>query len=413
MANEQMTFIRYLPEFIQSLRPQKDEIISEKLSKHFDWINELFLASTQYQENRKKINYNQINSQKWRTNNLNIVNSILLMLNGLDNSLYNEIEQKILNIEIKDINNMRKIIEILHEKTCESFNAPSVLNLYINLLHKIISNGIWYYKIGDKITDYICPRIVAVSIAQKNYLEMLDTFLSIIDNFNKTNDDVSYFKVKNQKFIGNMLYVGKLYNKRIISTELINIICDNIITKVESNIKNVDLIEYLLHMLEILEEYPNIDNVISRLNSLSDKLSSRIKYLVLNFVESYNKKEMKEEINNTNLLTKKKILEQNLVDSYNNLVMEYIINESIDDFMNALKNKIEGDLILAILRKYNPKCETKLLQLVNKLVVKNVINSVIINEKIKLYNENGILEDIAEECPIIYKFTEKLKNEIN
>ena len=166
-------------------------------------------------------------------------------------------------------------------------------------------------------------------------------------------------------------------------------------------------------MLEILEEYPNIDNVISRLNSLSDKLSSRIKYLVLNFVESYNKKEMKEEINNTNLLTKKKILEENLVDSYNNLVMEYIINESIDDFMNALKNKIEGDLILAILRKYNPKCETKLLQLVNKLVVKNVINSVIINEKIKLYNENGILEDIAEECPIIYKFTEKLKNEIN
>jgi hypothetical protein len=413
MANKQTTFIRYLPEFIQSLRPQKDEIISEKLSKHFDWINELFLASTQYQENRKKINYNQINSQKWRTNNLNIVNSILLMLNGLDNTLYNEIEQKILNIEIKDINNMRKIIEILHEKTCESFNAPSVLNLYINLLHKIISNGIWYYKIGDKITDYICPRIVAVSIAQKNYLEMLDTFLSIIDNFNKTNDDVSYFKVKNQKFIGNMLYIGKLYNKRIISTELINIICDNIINKVESDIKNVDLIEYLLHMLEILEEYPNIDNVISQLNELSDKLSSRIKYLVLNFVESYNKKDMKEDIINNNLLTKNKILEQNLVDSYNNLVIEYIINESIDDFMNALKNKVEGELILAILRKYNPKCETKLLELISKLIEKKVLNRIIINEKIKLYNENGTLEDIAEECPIIYKFTEKLKNEIN
>jgi hypothetical protein len=413
MATKQELFVRYSSEFIQSLRPHKDEIISEKLSKHFDWINELFLASTQYQENRKKINYNQINSQKWRTNNLNIVNSILLMLNGLDNSLYNEIEQKILNIEIKDINNMRKIIEILHEKTCESFNAPSVLNLYINLLHKIISNGIWYYKIGDKITDYICPRIVAVSIAQKNYLEMLDTFLSIIDNFNKTNDDVSYFKVKNQKFIGNMLYIGKLYNKRIISTELINIICDNIINKVESDIKNVDLIEYLLHMLEILEEYPNIDNVISQLNELSDKLSSRIKYLVLNFVESYNKKDMKEDIINNNLLTKNKILEQNLVDSYNNLVIEYIINESIDDFMNALKNKVEGELILAILRKYNPKCETKLLELISKLIEKKVLNRIIINEKIKLYNENGTLEDIAEECPIIYKFTEKLKNEIN
>ena len=35
-------FIRYTNEFIQSLRPDKDEVISEKLSKHFDVINELF-----------------------------------------------------------------------------------------------------------------------------------------------------------------------------------------------------------------------------------------------------------------------------------------------------------------------------------------------------------------------------------
>jgi hypothetical protein len=104
----------------------------------------------------------------------------------------------------------------LHEKTTESFNAHIVLDLYITLLNKIIKDGLWYYKIGDKITDYICPRVVAVTIAQKNYLEMLDTFLAIIDNFNKTNDDISYFKVKNNKFIGNMLFIGKLYNKKII-----------------------------------------------------------------------------------------------------------------------------------------------------------------------------------------------------
>jgi hypothetical protein len=70
-------FIRYSSDYILSLRPNKDEIISEKLSKHFDWINELFLESTQYQENRKKINYNQINSQKWRTINTNIIKNII------------------------------------------------------------------------------------------------------------------------------------------------------------------------------------------------------------------------------------------------------------------------------------------------------------------------------------------------
>ena len=119
--------IRYSSEYVLSLRPSKDQIISEKLSKHFDWINELFLESTQYQDNRKKINYNQINSQKWRSINNNIVNSVLLLLNSLDFSLYNEIETKICNISIKDINNMRKIIEILHEKSCESYNSHNIL----------------------------------------------------------------------------------------------------------------------------------------------------------------------------------------------------------------------------------------------------------------------------------------------
>ena len=31
------------------------------------------------------------------------------------------------------------------------------------------------------------------------------------------------------------------------------------------------------------------------------------------------------------------------------------------------------------------------------------------NEKIDLYTSNGELDDIAEECPIIYKFIEKMK----
>ena len=403
-------FIRYTPEFIQSLRPNKDAIISEKLSKHFDWINELFLESTQYQDNRKKINYNQINSQKWRSNNINIVNTIMLMLNGMDNKLYKEIETKLLGIEIKDINNMRKIIEILHEKTCESFNSPSVLNLYINLLYQIINNGIWYYKIGDKITDYICPRIVSVSIAQKNYLEMLDTFLAIIDNFNKTNDDVSYFKVKNQKFIGNMLYIGKLYNKKIISTEIINGICNDVITKINEDIKNIDLVEYLIEMLTILEDYPNMEKITNDLNELQPKLTSRIKYLVLNFIDSCRtNNEMRDRKEQEIEDNKKEMILRNSVETYNNLIMEYMINNSMDDFLNAIKKNVNGEIILAFLRKYNPRCEDKLILLLNKLLEKKIINKSVIHEKIGLYETNGELEDIMEECPIITKFVEKLK----
>jgi len=406
-------FVRYDSEFIQLQRPNKNAIISEKLSKHFDWINELFLQSTQYQDNRKKINYNQVNSQKWRNNNINIVNSILLMLNGIDKSLYDEIENKIVSIEIKDINNMRKIIEILHEKSCESYNSNTVLELYINILSRIINNGIWYYKIGDKITDYICPRIVAVSIAQKNYLEMLDTFLSIISNFNKTNDEISYFKVKNQKFIGNMLFISKLYNKKIISIEIINTICNDIITKINTDIANVDLVEYLIQLLSNIENYPNMDKVTNELSDIVNKVSSRIKYLLINFIESQSKKKV-DIIENQNAVSKQIIDNSN--DSYNNLIMEYLINydennvnQLVQDFINSLKNKVDGELVLTILKKYSPRCEDKLITFLNKLLEKKVVNQEEINNKIKLYKDNGDLDDIAEECPIIYKFVEKLE----
>jgi hypothetical protein len=394
-------FIRYSSEFVQSFRPGVDEVISEKLSKHFDMINELFLESTQYQDNRKKINYNQINSQKWRSINNNIVNSILLLLNGIDISLYNEIESKIVCIDIKDLNNMRKIIEILHEKSCESYNSHSVLNLYIKLLTKLINEGKWYYKIGDKITDYICPRIVAVSIAQKNYLEMLDTFLAIIDNYNKTQDEISYFKVKNQKFIGNMLYIGKLYNNNIISTELINIICNDIITKVKKDIKNADLLEFLIELLKIIEEYPNLNTVKQELDGLKDTVPTRIKFLIINYIESNTVK---------NVVQQKIVVEvKKTNDTYTNLIVEYLINNSYEDYFNALKEKVDGEFVIGLLRKYNPKCEDKLLLLVIEMMSRKKITQQYIIDKLNEYEKKGDLEDIIEECPIITKFIKKLK----
>jgi len=398
-------FIRYTNEFVQSLRPGVDEIISEKLSKHFDMINELFLESTQYQDNRKKINYNQINSQKWRSINNNIVNSILLLLNGIDNSLYNDVESKLMCIEIKDLNNMRKIIEILHEKSCESYDSHGILNLYMKLLTKLIVEGKWYYKIGDKITDYICPRIVAVSIAQKNYLEMLDTFLAIIDNFNKTQDEVSYFKVKNQKFIGNMLYIAKLYNNNIISTELINTICNDIITKVKKDVKNIDLIDYLIELLNIIENYPNMNSIVIELDKLKNLVSTRIKYLIINFIDKINSNTIDKNTNKSEVIIEVKKTN----DTYPNLIVEYLINNSFEDYFLALKDKVNGEFILGLLRKYSPKCEDKLLLLTTEMITRKKITPQYIIDKLNEYEKNGELDDIIEECPIITKFIEKLK----
>jgi hypothetical protein len=325
------------------------------------------------------------------------------MLNSIDSSLYNETEKKIISMEIKDINNMRKIIEIIHEKSCESFNSQQVLNLYTNLLTKVIESGKWYYKIGDKITYYICPRIVAVSLAQKNYLEMLDTFLAIIENFNKTKDEVSYFKVKNQKFIGNMLYIAKLYNNHIISIEIINKICTDIITKVKEDIVNCDLIEYLLNLLQMIDDYPNLENIIKDLNEIKDILPSRIKFFVMNYIDDRNKVKLAEENKAKEVI---KFVKSN--ETYSNLIMEYIINGSKDDLLNSLKSTVDGEFVQAVLIKYGPNYEDKLLKIVNIVLDNKIITKEYIKEKIELYRENGVVEDIAEECPIVRKFIDKI-----
>ena len=55
-------------------------------------------------------------------------------------------------------------------------------------------------------------------------------------------------------------------------------------------------------------------------------------------------------------------------ETYNNLIMEYLINYSetnvnplITDFINSLKKNVDGELVLTVLRKYNPRCEDKLI----------------------------------------------------
>ena len=89
--------------------------------------------------------------------------------------------------------------------------------------------------------------------------------------------------------------------------------------------------------------------------------------------------------------------------------MEYIINESFTDFLESIKEKVEGDLILSILRKYNPICHDKLIKFVELILKHNIITQKEINKKIAMYEENRELDDIMEECPIVTKFISKIQ----
>jgi hypothetical protein len=164
-------------------------------------------------------------------------------------------------------------------------------------------------------------------------------------------------------------------------------------------------------MLNILEEYPNMQEIINKFTEIQPKLVGRIKYLLLNFIDSWKtKNEMKEKKEQEIEDNKKEMILRNSIETYNNLVMEYMINNSMDDFLNAIKKDVNGELVLALLRKYSPKAEDKLIILINKLIENKILDKKTINEKLELYKSNGELDDIIEECPIITKFVDKLRN---
>jgi len=234
---------------------------------------------------------------------------------------------------------------------------------------------------------------------------MLDTFLIILENFNRTNDEITYYRIKNQTFIGNILFIAKLYNNNIISIEIINKICKDIFDKVKENSKNCELIEYLLQMLQCIEKYDNLPMVINQLNEIKDTLPTRMKFLIMNYTENINKKQE----NTTQVVETKQVITKSK-ETYSNLIMEYIINESISDFMNSIKEKVEGEIVISILRKYSPVSEQKLLKFVQILQEKNILTKNQLNDKLVEYMESGDINDIAEECPVILKFIEKLKN---
>ena len=73
----------YSVEEILNYKNVNVNILTEELSNMFDSINNSFLQSTQYIENRKKINYNHLNSNKLKKINSNINTKLLSLLNKI------------------------------------------------------------------------------------------------------------------------------------------------------------------------------------------------------------------------------------------------------------------------------------------------------------------------------------------
>ena len=164
--------ITYSVDEILNYKNVNVNILTEELSNIFDSINIQFLQSTQYLENRKKINYNQINSSKWKKINSNINTKLLSLLNKVTDETFSNILEKILNSNIINDSQLNKLAGDFMSKILGDIDNNK---LYCLLIKQIIDSGLWYFKKND--TEYLNLRIFFIEKLQKEY----DSSLAKID----------------------------------------------------------------------------------------------------------------------------------------------------------------------------------------------------------------------------------------
>jgi hypothetical protein len=181
--------ITYSVEEILSYKNVNVNILTEELSNMFDSINNSFLQSTQYIENRKKINYNHLNSNKWKKINSNINTKLLSLLNKITDETFSNILEKVLNSNITNDNQINKLADDLIYKILTDIDNNK---LYCSMIKQIIDSGLWYFKKNHN--EYVNLRILFVEKLQKQYDINLEKIDLLFESY-RTNED-EFFEIK-------------------------------------------------------------------------------------------------------------------------------------------------------------------------------------------------------------------------
>jgi len=364
--------ISYSVEEILKYKNVNVNILTEELSNTFDGINNLFLQSTQYLENRKKINYNQVNSSKWKKINSNINTKLLSLLNKITDETFSNILEKVLNSNVTSHTQIEKLSEDLLYKILVDMENNK---LYCQMIKQIIDSGIWYFK--DNNLEYLNFRIYFVRRLEKEYEECLASLDTLKEKY--YSDENEYFSIKNR---------CNVIIKTIINLHLNNVLSDEIINYVVDTLKNKysndtqDVIEYLCNINEI-HNYEDVEIFLKELYE-NGNLTSRYKFLI----EQLNNKPEKKEIK---------------VDIYGEY-KKFLTDANLDSLKKHLGGKIDYlDLLKYVFDKLvsvNVNDIEKYVNLVKK--IKEKMNKVDYETYV---NEN--FDDLIEELPLLSKYKSK------
>jgi len=357
------------------LKYKSVNILTEDLSNIFDTINNSFLQSTQYIENRKKINYNQLNSNKWKKINSNINTKLLSLLNNITNETFSNVLEKILNSQISHYSQIDKLsLDIFNKILIDVENNK----LYCSIIKQIVDSGLWYFKDEpNNVQEFVNFRIYFVEKLNLEYTRVLESLNSLAELLSTDEDKYYNIKIRFNAMINTIINLHKL---NILSDSVMNSVVDSLMEKYSSGV--IDVIEYLCNINSI-HNYEDVE-IFLRKQLENPDLPMRYKFLI----QDLNKK----------VEPKKETI--NVMEEYK----KFLTDSNLDSLKKHVGGKINYlELIGYVFEKFASITVNELDKYLN--LVKKIKERMDKSEYAKFLEEN--LDELIIEFPLLEKYRDK------
>jgi len=331
--------MKYSPEFIADFKYyiyEKDSESKIELDNKIAYILSILKKST----------YDCINTlyhEKKESDRLVMMRKeINSLLNKLAENNYDIMLNKILKLRIDNYKMLSVIMEVMFHKVIKE---PYYSQLYGKLAKDINDKCNWIFneeikEYNSKINKVYSVRIILLEFCQKKFEEIITNKLE----YEETN---LYFKEKNER-LGTLSLIAELYKNNLLAHQVIHQ-CITVLINDPNNEINIELlIQFLTILNDKLKNDTNMHHIYFDILSNyynNSKMSSRVKFAILDFIE-LNKKN-----NTTKNITCSNIEDKNITCSNieDKIIKSYLLNKDFNTIKDLLSDKLSKDNLLNIL----------------------------------------------------------------
>ena len=217
--------------------------VTEELSNKFDKINAMFSTSTQYKENKRSVNYNQINHNKWENLTLDDCDNAMRIVSKMSIETYKK------NLHLFDSQSIES-----HELMCKFANnlfrqclsMTQSIDMIIDIIYYLITKREWICS--DMNGNVYTLRQVFVTECEVYFDNMLKETIEL--GASLTPGTMTEYK-------NFLLVINKLYSMHIISNQVIRKSMSDIELEFETS-ECINLLTFWCKLYKIVHETWNL-----------------------------------------------------------------------------------------------------------------------------------------------------------